>query len=252
MESFFYLNQNGQAIPCRLTRPEGPLERLVLGVHGLAGSMDDEIQTAIAQEMSLFYAATVRFDLPGHGQNPESRLTVSGCVDALLAVAREARRRFPQVEDLCVFATGFGAYITLLALPKLGKRVKLVIQTPALLMHETILSMLQVTEQTLRAMGQYTLPTARPLTLTYEFYKELEQNIALAAYPDPMLILYGEADPYIRPEAIRHFRRLNENARQVTIPGASHRFLEAGAWDMVLDLTRDWFEFQQVLLTDWD
>ena len=29
-------------------------------------------------------------------------------------------------------------------------------------------------------------------------------------------------------------------------------FLEDGAWDMVLDLTRDWFEFQQVLLADWD
>ena len=37
----------------------------------------------------------------------------------------------------------------------------------------------------------------------------------------------------------------------VIIPGASHRFLEEGAWDMVLDLTRDWFEFEQVLVTEW-
>jgi len=47
-------------------------------------------------------------------------------------------------------------------------------------------------------------------------------------------------------------RRLNENAKLVIIPGASHRFLEEGAWDMVLDLTRDWFEFEQVLVTDWE
>ena len=32
----------------------------------------------------------------------------------------------------------------------------------------------------------------------------------------------------------------------------SHRFVEEGAWDMVLDLTRDWFTFQQVLLCDWE
>jgi hypothetical protein len=38
----------------------------------------------------------------------------------------------------------------------------------------------------------------------------------------------------------------------VIIPGASHQFKEEGAWDMVLDLTRDWFEYRQVLLMDWD
>jgi hypothetical protein len=35
------------------------------------------------------------------------------------------------------------------------------------------------------------------------------------------------------------------------IPGADHQFLNPGAWDMVVDLTRDWFEFEQVLLCDW-
>ena len=51
---------------------------------------------------------------------------------------------------------------------------------------------------------------------------------------------------------IRRLRRLNEDAKLVILPGVSHRFQEEGAWDMVLDLTRDWFEFQQVLVTDWE
>jgi pimeloyl-ACP methyl ester carboxylesterase len=67
-----------------------------------------------------------------------------------------------------------------------------------------------------------------------------------------MLILHGEFDNYIPRAHIQNLRRLNENAKLVIIPGASHRFLEDGAWDMVLDLTRDWFEFQQVLVTDWE
>jgi len=50
---------------------------------------------------------------------------------------------------------------------------------------------------------------------------------------------------------IRQFHRINEGSRLVIIPGASHRFLEEGAWDMVLDLTRDWFAFRQVTLADW-
>ena len=62
----------------------------------------------------------------------------------------------------------------------------------------------------------------------------------------------GEADSYIRMEYIRNFRRLNEDSKLVIIPGATHRFEEEGAWDMVLDLTRDWFAFEQVLCCDWE
>ena len=78
------------------------------------------------------------------------------------------------------------------------------------------------------------------------------ENVALTTHPIPMLILHGEFDDYIPREYIQHLRRLNEDAKLVIIPGASHRFLEEGAWDMVLDLTRDWFEFEQVLVTDWE
>jgi pimeloyl-ACP methyl ester carboxylesterase len=63
-----------------------------------------------------------------------------------------------------------------------------------------------------------------------------------------MLILHGEEDSYIRSEDIQNFHRINEKSQLVIIPGTSHRFLEEGAWDMVLDLTRDWFDFEQVLL----
>ena len=57
-----------------------------------------------------------------------------------------------------------------------------------------------------------------------------------------------DADEYIRMSDIQQFHRINEQSELVIIPGISHRFQEDGAWDMVLDLTRDWFEFEQVLL----
>lgn len=253
MEEFSLVDES---VACYLTQPEdGALRRVVLGVHGLGGSAMDTIQRSLAEEMCLFSAATVRFDFPGHGRSPRDRFDLPGCIHALMTAARFARDRFPQVEDLCIFATGFGAYITLLCLDELTAlpgKLRLVVQTPSVLMHETLLSMLHITEPTFRAMDSCTLPLPRPLVISYDFYRDMRENPAIIPQVLPFLILQGEEDDFIPIQDIRQLRRLNENSRLVIIPGASHRFLEEGAWDMVLDLTRDWFEFQQVLVTDWE
>lgn len=258
MERSIMLQQGALQIPVKVLEPEdGQIKRLVLGVHGLGGSTNDEIQAGIAEEMEMFYSATFRFDFPAHGESPldSEWLTLSNCVDSLLAVARYAREQYPEVEDLCVFASGFGAYVTLITLDELMQmpgKVKLVVQTPSVRVHETVLAMKNINRETLWAMDKVTFKASRPFDLTYSFYEELRENIALNTYDLPMLILHGEEDAYIKMEDIYHFRRINDQAKLVIVPGTSHRFLEDGAWDMVLDLTRDWFEFEQVLCCDWE
>ena len=256
MEKSFLLTQGDLEIPCKFTVPDfGTPRRIVLGVHGLGGCTPDAIQVGSAEEMERFYAATMRFDFPAHGESPmtDKALTLRNCIDSLLAAARYARQQLPEVEDLCIFASGFGAYVTLLALDDLLEmpgKVKLVVQTPALVMNQTLLAMKNISRETLWAMDRITINAPRPFDVTYQFYEELENHLALVSYPIPMLILHGEDDAYIRMEHIQQFRRINEDARLVIIPGTTHRFEEDGAWDMVLDLTRDWFEYEQVLLTD--
>ena len=257
MEQCFELHKGNLHIPCKLSVPDyGEIRRVVLGVHGFGGSMEDEIQAGIAEEMEMFYSATLRFDFPAHGINPENALTLRGCIDTLMAVAEEAKNRFPEVEDLCIFASGFGAYVTLVCLDDLVDlpgRVKLVVQTPSVRMHETLLRMMGTNQETLWAMEvQRTRSSKRAKDITYGFYEELQNHLVLTTHPIPMLILHGESDAYIRSEDIQNLHRLNEDSKLVIIPGTSHRFLEEGAWDMVLDLTRDWFEFEQVLLSDWE
>lgn len=254
MEMMYYLHDR---IPCKLTQPAGKPQHVVLGVHGLGGSMEDTIQSGIAEEMALFGAASIRFDLPCHGlhRGEENVLSLQPCLDALMAVARDAKERFPDAEQLCIFATGFGAYLTLLALPQLQQlpgQLRLVIQTPSVCMHATLLSMLRISRETFRALDRFTMKAPQPFDVTYSFYEELLNRVALTNYDMPMLILQGEADDYINMSDIRAFRTINEEAKLVIIPGTSHQFLEEGAWDMVLDLTRDWFECQQVLVTDWE
>ena len=258
MDNTFLLSQDNLEIFTKLSEPGfGEIRRIVLGVHGLGGSTNDEIQMGIADEMAMFGSVTLRFDFPAHGSSPMpcEELTLANCVKSLLTVARYAREQYPDVEDMCIFATGFGAYVTLVALEDLlalpGK-IKLVVQTPSVLMHETLLAMIHITEPTLRAMGKVTNPKARPRDISYSFYEEMSENIVLDTHPIPMLILHGEEDSVIKQEHIRHFRRINPDSKLVIIPGTSHRFLEDGAWDMVLDLTRDWFEFEQVLCCDWE
>lgn len=258
MEKTVILSDGTLPIPCKLLASEPQqVRRLVLGVHGFGGSAADGIQAGIAEEMQMFYSATLRFDFPAHGENPlgSEDLTLDNCRRSLLTAARWLREQYPHVEDLCIFATGFGAYVTLLVLEELLQmpgKVKLVIQTPCIMMHTTMLAMKGLTEPTLRAMGKITMRADRPFDMRYELYKEVRENLVMATQPIPMLILMGEADDYIRMEDIRNFRRINEGSKLVTIPGTSHRFLEEGAWDMVLDLTRDWFEFEQVLCCDWE
>ena len=258
MEMRYTIQHDGREIPCILQTPDcAQPQRLVLGVHGLGGSMDDEIQTGIAEEMVFFGSASIRFDLPCHGSNrtADNTLSLHACLDTLVAVAADAKERFAQVQELCIFASGFGAYLTLLSLPRLQQlpgSIRLVIQTPSVCMHATLLAMMKVSKETLRAMQRRTLQAPLPFDITYSFYEQLLQNVALTSYNQPMLILHGEADDYINMSDIRAFRSINDQAKLVIIPGTSHRFLEEGAWDMVLDLTRDWFTYQQVLVTDWE
>ena len=257
MEKSFLISHGTMQTHCKWFAPDdGDVKRIVIGVHGIGGSTDDAIQVGIAEEMEMYYSATFRFDFPAHGASPmdSSALQLNNCIDALTAVATFAREQYPEVEDLCIFATGFGAYITLTALKGLQElpgRLKLVIQTPSLRMSETLLAMKRTSEQTLWAMDKMTFNTKRPFDVSYDFYAELKANPAFATYPIPMLILMGEEDAYIPMPDIEHFRKINPLSKLVIIPGAHHKFLEEGAWDMVLDLTRDWFEFEQVLLTDW-
>ena len=258
VDQSFLLNRDGLEIPCILTLPEGgEPRRIILSVHGFGGNSQNKIQVSIAEEMAFFGSATLRFDFPCHGENPldSDDFSLANCCRTLMAAACHLRESFPQVEDLCIFATGFGAYVTLVCLEdllELPGRVKLVIQTPSVRMDKSLLIQSKTSAPTLKAMEATIIDAVRPFAVGYCFYEELRQNIVMNSYPIPMLILMGEADHVIQEEDIRQFRRLNEQSKLVYIPGATHRFLEEGAWDMVLDLTRDWFEFEQVLVSDWE
>ena len=257
MERRFILKENGLQIPCILEEPEYcTVRRCIIGVHGFCGSKDSKILVDIAEEMGLFGAATVRFDFPAHGDSPVTdwELSLQRCQDTLTAVVRWAKQAYPWV-DLCIFATGFGAFVTLTSLNDLemiSDRIRLVLQTPDVRMAETLLSITQMTAEAFQKAGRVTInaPMIRSVEVPYSFYEDLRRNVVYDTYNTPMLLLHGELDEVVSLDHIAQLRRINEQAKLVVIPGADHQFRGEGQWDMVVDLTRDWFEHEQVLLCD--
>lgn len=258
MERSFVLTDNGLQIPCVLDEPEySTVRRCIIGVHGFCGSKDSKILVDIAEEMGLFGAATLRFDFPAHGDSPVTDwgLSLEKCADTLLAVVRWAKRAYPYV-DMGIFATGFGAFVTLVALDDLREveeNLKLVLQTPDLNMSETLLNMAKMTEEELHKAGRVVIgsTTTRAVEVPYSFYEELRRQMVYYNYYMPMLLLHGERDELIPLSYLEPFRRFNTRSKLVVIPGADHQFRGEGQWDMVVDLTRDWFHYEQVLLCDW-
>ena len=107
MEQQFLISVAERQTPCIVREPDyGKPQRIVLGVHGIGGSMHDPILESIAEEMEMFGSVSLRFDLPAHGENDEEILTLHGSVDTLLDVADFAMNRYPDVEELCIFAPG--------------------------------------------------------------------------------------------------------------------------------------------------
>ncbi len=259
MEKTFTLHRNGLQIPCVLTEPEHTnAHRCIIGVHSFCGSKDSQVLVDIVEEMSLFGAATVRFDFPAHGDSPVTDwgLSLEKCVDSLVAVVRWAKQEYPLV-DMGIFAAGFGAFVTLVALEDLrsiDENLKLVMQNPDLSMAHTLLTMVEMTEEEFHKAGRVVLGAAmkRAVEVPYSFYEELQGQMLYYNHDMPMLLLHGEKDNLIPISYLEPFRRFNERSKLVVIPGADHQFRGAGQWDMVVDLTRDWFECEQVLLCDWE
>lgn len=256
MVRYFSLSQPPLRIPCKIYEPEfGQLKQCILGVHGFGADKDTELLATVSEEMSIFGAATVCFDLPAHGESPmgSDMLTLDNCIDALLYAAKWTRNRYPDV-DFCIFASGFGAYLTLIAIDRIEElvgKVKLVLHTPNLRMSEMLLAITGMSEEQLLEAGHATVKAPRWLDISFDFYKQVRNYTALTIYDMPMLLLHGEKDRFLPIEDMINFRRINEGCKLVVVPEADHQFRSPGAMDMVVDLTRDWFASEQVLLCDW-
>ena len=257
MERTAILTHGMMQIPCRIYEPGfSDVDQVIIGLHGFGGSKNSSVLEAVAEEMFFYRTATITFDFPGHGDSaiPGRDLTLWGCLESLLAVADYARELFPHVEKFGIFASSFGAYVSLLAMDdlveKLG-RPKIVLRAPAVRMNKTFLKVARIDEAALLKKGRAVCGYERKMEIPYSFYEDLVKNNCVADYDMPMMILKAELDDLVEAEDVEFFRLLNGKSCLVTIPGAGHRFDHDGELDMIVDLTRDWFLCEECLLCEY-
>ena len=230
--------------------------RVLIAIHGFGGNMHSSIIGAIAEEMSFYNTHTIAFDFPAHGESPmhDTQFNLDTCQRTLLTVVDYARARWPQAEEFCVLATSFGAYIALLAIDDLKERLgrfKMVLRCPAVRMNTVFLNIIRMDDKSLLRHGRVVCGYERKLELGYGFFEQLQQNNAVADHDMPMLILQGDQDELIDLDDIDFFRLLNGKSCLVMLPGATHRFNHEGEMDMIIDLARDWYLCEEVLLCEY-
>lgn len=257
MERTLMQSYKGLQVPCRVWAPDAaPISRVVLGVHDFCGCKESPFLAAVGEEMGLYHSALVTFDLPGHGESPlpGRMLNLHNCRESLLCAAELARELYPDVEDFCVFAMGFGGYLTLLYFDDLMEDLgsfKLVLEAPAVRMHESFLAIARLSQEQLLKKGRVVCGFDRKMELPYSFYEELATHNAVANYDMPMMILQGDRDEVVSLAEVEFFRLLNDRSKLVIFPDTGHRFKGDGELDMIVDLTRDWFLCEEVLLSEW-
>ena len=257
MERNLLLPWGGMNIPCRVYEPDfSDVDQVIIGVHGFGGNKDSSVLRAVAEEMYFYRTATIVFDFPGHGESTASarELNLTNCKGCLMAVADLAKELYPHVAKFGLFASSFGAYVGLYALDDLTGalgRMKLAFRAPAVRMNKSFLTIARMDEAQLLKKGRVICGFDRKMEIPYSFYEELLKTNVVADYDVPMMLLHGELDEVVETEDVEFFRLLNGKSCLVTIPGAGHRFDHEGELDMIVDLTRDWFLCEEVLLCEY-
>ena len=257
MNETMILSRGDLRIPVLTYEPDYSAgSRVLIAVHGFGGDMRSSVIGAIAEEMGFYDTFTIAFDFPAHGESPMTarELTLDTCQHSLLEVVDFAKARWPQAREYCLLASSFGAYIALLAIDGLRERLgrfKVVLRCPAVRMNKTFLKLARTDEEGLMKKGRIICGYDRKMELGYSFFEQLQQNNAVADHDMPMLILQGDQDELIDLEDIEFFRILNGKSCLVMIPGATHRFNHEGELDMIVDLARDWYLCEEVLLCEY-
>lgn len=257
METSTTISWQGLEIPCKVYEPGfDDVDQVLIGIHGFGGTKDSTVLQAVAEEMFFYRTATVTFDFPAHGESHVTArdLTLPNCQGCLMAVVEYAKSLFPHVQKFGVFASSFGAYIALLAIDDLKDamgRFKMVLRCPAVRMNKTFLKIARTDDKGLMKKGRIICGYERKMELGYSFFEQLQLNNAVADHDMPFLILQGDQDELVDVEDVEFFHLLNGKSRMVMIPGATHRFNHEGELDMIVDLTRDWYLCEEVLLCEY-
>ncbi|MBR5280769.1 MAG: alpha/beta fold hydrolase [Clostridia bacterium] len=235
--------QRKYEIMCKMFVPVNcEVQTVIIGVHGFAGDKESSMLHKLAEGVvESSGSVLICFDFPAHGESPVNELefTVENCKKDLLAVAEYITELYPDTQKN-IFATSFGGYISLLCYDMLAD-FKFLLRAPAIKMPDLLLNnVLKISENTFRSKRFIDCGYERKIRLSYSFYTELQEQEDLfnKDFRKTIYLFQGDRDDIVPLEVVSTFVNNNKNTELIVIPGADHRFKNAGEIETIVAKTK--------------
>jgi len=237
--------KNGYGIDVKTFIPD-ECENIIIACHGFGGDKESSAITLLADKIKADKIGVITFDFAGHGKSEVEgdKLTLDNCISDLEAIEEYARKEFPNAK-IGVFATSFGAYITLLKINKNGHKYNsIILRAPAICMDEILKNAILVENvEEYKEKGYAILGYDREMKVPYKYYEELLNNKLFDIYNanEEMLAIQGTEDDMAPiKDTIRFIEEKNTKANLIKIEGADHRMKKDGELDKAINFAREY------------
>lgn len=234
-------------INAKIYIPEGKMEEIIIACHGFAGDKESSAIYALSQEVVKNNIGVICFDFPGHGKSEVNadKLTINNCIQDINEIEKFIIDTYGDI-PINIFATSFGAYITLINIARNNKKYKnIILRSPAIRMEEIFKNTLLRQSIYEYKKNEYTkLGFEREMLVPYTFLEELENNNIFKIYENKEIpniyIIQGDKDDIAPIEDTKEFiSQHSKNIKLFIISGADHRMKGPGELEKAIKYSKE-------------
>ena len=232
-------------IDSKIYLPDDKMKEIIIACHGFAGDKESSAIEALANEMVKNGIGVICFDFPGHGKSEveAEKLTIENCMQDINDVNDYIIKEYGNI-PVSIFATSFGAYITLINIAKNRKEYKnVILRSPALRMEEIYKNtLLREDIEEYKKRGYTILGFEREMKVPYSFMTELENNDIFEIFEKNELpkvyIVQGDKDDIAPISDTKEFMEKHKDKVELyIINGADHRMKGPGELEKAIEFS---------------
>lgn len=253
MNKSFTINEAPYSIRCLMYHNGGTsFGRVVICCHGFGGHKENGAMKHFAEYVLSKYKdlAVLCFDWPCHGEDARRKLELHDC-DEYLRLVTEYARDSLGAQEIYLYATSFGGYLTLKYISEHGNPFKkIALRCPAVNMYEVFTASIMTDEnRALLDKGKDAMVGFdRKIKLSRAFLDEVCKADITSAdfldYADNIMILHGTKDEIVPIEAVRDFAE-NNVIDFIPVKNADHRFIDPKIMKESIIQIAEFFELSQ-------
>ena len=241
------VNGKSYKIDTKIYIPAGEMKEIIRACHGFAGDKESSAIEALANEMMKNHVGVICFDFPGHGKSEVNadKLTIDNCIQDINGIEKFVIDTYGNI-PVSIFATSFGAYITLINIARNNKKYKnIILRSPAIRMGEIYKNtLLRENLDEYKKRGYTKLGFEREMLVPYSFLEELEENDIFKIFENKeiqnMYIIQGDQDDIAPIADTKEFiKEHKQNIKLFIIPGADHRMKGPGELEKAIEYSKE-------------